>query len=166
MQFDRVQSLHFSEMCVLNSQANNFLIWSVRRVWTATWWLEKNIYWVLGCGASWALCSMCVFDASRGATASHVASTQAPRVFVRRVCCMFTGLQCRAWWWPAEMMGSETQLCLWISPSNPWGTAELFLLSLCSDLHFSFPRWLFNFSLVPFFFYFRVYSFHLSAVLS
>lgn len=60
MQFDRVQSLHFSEMCVLNSQAINFFIWSVRRVWTATWWLEKNIYWVLGCGALWALCSMCV----------------------------------------------------------------------------------------------------------
>lgn len=43
-------------------------------------------------------------------------------VFARRVCCMFTGLQCRAWWRPAEMMGLETQLCLWVSPSSQWGT--------------------------------------------
>lgn len=163
----------FSQKCVFNLHAINFLIWSVGRVSTATWWLEKNTYWFKVLCERFAAC-MCVFaclcvylltlhdapckQCSCVAKAPHVVSTAAACL---QGCSALLGGDLQRWWdWKLNSFsGSHHQAS---------GGQEINCFPLSTVLSmFHFLACFSTFQQSLFFFYFSVFmtSFHSSLLI-
>lgn len=114
------------------------------------WWSENNIYQVL---VLCECCAVCVFSEivtlhgasflqySCVATVPRVVSAWALCVLAISIYCMFTGLQCRAWWQPTEMTELENHVPLGLT-IKPVGDRTA--IASLSALPVSFGCWLFT----------------------